>query len=100
MRPFGRIAACGMVSQYNDTKPAPGPRNLMQLVASGSPSAASSSPTIRSATAISSPRSGPLVARGEIVAPVSIVDGIERAPDAFIGMLRGEHRGKVIVRLS
>ncbi len=25
MNPFGRIAACGMISTYNDAKPAPGP---------------------------------------------------------------------------
>src|SRR4051812_29649974 len=28
----GRFALCGAISGYNDTKPAPGPRNMMQIV--------------------------------------------------------------------
>jgi NADPH-dependent curcumin reductase CurA len=30
---FGRIVLCGMISGYNDADPAPGPKNLMYLVA-------------------------------------------------------------------
>jgi NADPH-dependent curcumin reductase CurA len=33
IRPHGRIAVSGMISQYNATEPAPGPRNLMTIVA-------------------------------------------------------------------
>ena len=29
----------------------------------------------------------------------TIVDGIENAPDAFLGLLRGENIGKMVVRL-
>ena len=29
---FGRIAACGMISRYNDDKPVPGPTNLANIV--------------------------------------------------------------------
>jgi NADPH-dependent curcumin reductase CurA len=32
MRPFGRIVMCGMIAQYNATRPEPGPRNLVQVV--------------------------------------------------------------------
>src|SRR5665213_3767766 len=32
LRNFGRIAACGSVSNYNATEPAPGPRNLGFIV--------------------------------------------------------------------
>jgi NADPH-dependent curcumin reductase len=29
-----------------------------------------------------------------------IVDGLERAPEAFIGLLRGQNLGKLIVRVA
>jgi NADPH-dependent curcumin reductase CurA len=32
MNPFGRIAACGMISNYNSTAPMPGPNNLGLIV--------------------------------------------------------------------
>ena len=32
MRQFGRIAACGMIEQYNATEPPPGPNNMMMVV--------------------------------------------------------------------
>ncbi|HEV7640794.1 MAG TPA: NADP-dependent oxidoreductase [Gaiellaceae bacterium] len=28
LRPFGRVAACGAISRYNDEQPEPGPRNI------------------------------------------------------------------------
>ncbi|MEM8616373.1 MAG: NADP-dependent oxidoreductase, partial [Pseudomonadota bacterium] len=31
-RPFARMAICGMISQYNDTEPRPGPNNLDDIV--------------------------------------------------------------------
>ncbi len=32
MNPYGRIAACGMISGYNAATPEPGPNNLMLIV--------------------------------------------------------------------
>jgi NADPH-dependent curcumin reductase CurA len=37
--------------------------------------------------------------RGQLVAPETIVDGLEQAPDAFIGLFEGRHLGKLIVRI-
>ena len=37
--------------------------------------------------------------RGQLVAPETIVDGLEQAPDAFIGLFEGRNLGKLIVRI-
>jgi NADPH-dependent curcumin reductase len=41
---------------------------------------------------------GPLVANGEIRYREQIIEGLEAAPSAFIGMLEGRNFGKVIVK--
>jgi NADPH-dependent curcumin reductase CurA len=43
---------------------------------------------------------GPKVRSGDIRYREDIVDGLEKAPDAFIGMLAGRNFGKALVRLS
>jgi NADPH-dependent curcumin reductase CurA len=40
------------------------------------------------------------IADGRIKAEVDILDGLERAPEALIGMLDGNNRGKRAVRVS
>ena len=36
---------------------------------------------------------------GEISYDETVVDGLENAPDAFLGLLRGENLGKMLVRV-
>jgi NADPH-dependent curcumin reductase CurA len=43
---------------------------------------------------------GPRVRSGEIRYRENIVDGLEKAPDAFIGMLAGRNFDKALVRIS
>ena len=43
---------------------------------------------------------GPLVADGTIRYRETVVDGIERAPEAFIGLLTGANIGKMLVRVG
>jgi NADPH-dependent curcumin reductase CurA len=43
---------------------------------------------------------GPLVARGEIRYREHVVEGLEAAPGAFIGMLEGRNFGKLIVKVA
>ena len=99
LRPFGRIAACGMISGYNER--VDGPKNLAMIVGK----------RLRMEGFIVSDHfkrfpeflalAGPAVRDGRIVAPETIVDGLEGAPAAFISLFeRGAKRGKLVVRLQ
>jgi hypothetical protein len=43
---------------------------------------------------------GAWVQEGRIRYFEDIVDGLEKAPDAFIGLLEGRNNGKLVVRVS
>ena len=42
----------------------------------------------------------PLVKSGQLKYREDIVEGLDRAPEAFIGLLQGKNFGKLLVRLS
>ncbi|GAA4541725.1 NADP-dependent oxidoreductase [Amycolatopsis samaneae] len=96
----GRIAVCGMISQYNATEPAPAPRNLAQIIAKRF--------TMRGLLVLDHfglrerfvAEVAPLVAAGEVRYSETFVDGIRNAPDAFLGLLSGANTGKMLVRIA
>ena len=99
MKPFGRIVVCGMVSQYNEAEPY-GVQNLpmmtrMRISMQGF-IVRDWFDRIPEFLAFM----GPLVRDGRIRHREHVVAGLENAPAAFIGMLRGENLGKTIVQVS
>jgi NADPH-dependent curcumin reductase CurA len=100
LRPNGRIVACGSISQYNATEAPPGPRNLFMVVTKR---------LLMQGFIISDHYSGlraflvdmaPWVRDGEIRHRETVVEGIENAPAAFMGMLGGENIGKMLVKVG
>ncbi|HKS90305.1 MAG TPA: NADP-dependent oxidoreductase [Tepidiformaceae bacterium] len=99
MNAFGRIAACGMISQYNNAKPQPGPNNLQAIVRQRL--------TIRGFIVSDHADRRPDFVRdmsmwlreGQVTDRVTVVEGIEDAPRAFLGLLHGENMGKMLVKL-
>jgi NADPH-dependent curcumin reductase CurA len=99
MRDHGRIAACGSISRYNDEAATPGPRNMFMIVTKRL--------TMRGfivrdwvhEVKAFLTEVAPLVASGHIKALETTVDGLENAPAAFIGMLKGENVGKMVVKI-
>ncbi|MEV6517916.1 NADP-dependent oxidoreductase [Micromonospora chalcea] len=99
MNLHGRAAICGMIAQYNATEPPAAPRNLALVIGKRL--------TLR----------GFLVSdhghlreqfvqevagwlrEGRLSYDETVIDGIEQAPEAFLGLLRGENLGKMLVRL-
>jgi NADPH-dependent curcumin reductase CurA len=100
MRNHGRIVACGAISRYNDEAPTPGPRNLFLMIGKRL--------TMRGFLVFDSmPQMPaflnevrPYLAEGRLRAKETVVEGLERAPQAFIDLLRGKNIGKMIVKLT
>ena len=96
---FGRMIMCGMISEYNDKTPRPGP-NLMSAVRK----------RLRIQGFIVSDQwqrygeyraiAAPLVKSGQLRYREDIVEGLDNAPEAFIGLLQGKNFGKLLIRLS
>ncbi|HEY1709922.1 MAG TPA: NADP-dependent oxidoreductase [Rhizomicrobium sp.] len=100
MRPFGRIPLCGMIDMYNATEPPPGPNNLamaigMQLTIRGF--IVSSHYDLMPQFIADMSR---WMKEGKMKWRETIYDGIDRAPDAFIGLFKGENMGKALVRVG
>ena len=97
---FARVALCGSISQYNVAAPEVGPRLLGLFVGRRvsmrgfivSDFANKFAPAMR--------QLGEWVRSGRIKYKEDIIEGIEKAPRAFIGLLRGENFGKLQVKLG
>ncbi|QDP95664.1 NADP-dependent oxidoreductase [Microlunatus elymi] len=99
MKLHGRIAVCGQISGYNASSPQPGPRNLGLFV---SRRLAMKGFLVFEhddlADEFTQQVSGWLT-EGKIKTRETVVDGLDQAVDAFIGMLRGANTGKMIITL-
>jgi NADPH-dependent curcumin reductase CurA len=97
-RQNARFAICGMIEAYNNPKPTPF-RFIMRVIAM----------RIRLQGFIVSdylPRMGefyadmsPWLADGTVTSRQTVVDSLEKAPEAFLGLFEGANTGKMLVRL-
>jgi NADPH-dependent curcumin reductase len=96
---FGRMVMCGMVAEYNDLEPRPGP-NLMSVVRKRLKIQGFIVSDQWQRFAEYRSMAAPLLRSGELKYREDIVDGLDRAPEAFIGLLQGRNFGKLVVRLG
>jgi NADPH-dependent curcumin reductase CurA len=97
---YGRVVACGSVSRYNDVEPSPGPRNMFMVVTK----------RLRIQGYIINDhwdrfpeffeRATAWVREGRLRYRETVVEGIDSAPRAFLGLLRGENIGKMLVKVG
>ncbi len=100
LRRWGRVALCGAISEYESVGPSPGPSNLFQAVANDL--------TLRGFRGSSYQHRLPDVARelggwladGRLLYRETIIDGLDRAPEALVRMLAGDTTGKTLVRIA
>jgi NADPH-dependent curcumin reductase CurA len=102
--PFARMPVCGLISQYSATGLPPGPNGLPVLMRAVltkrltirgfivSDFAAKQGEFLRDVSA--------WLKEGRIKYREDVVDGLEHAPAAFIGLLKGENFGKMLVRVA
>ncbi|HAJ77026.1 MAG TPA: NADP-dependent oxidoreductase [Gammaproteobacteria bacterium] len=99
MNPFGRIAACGMIASYNNAEPVPGPNNLMLIVGK---KIRINGFIVSDHTNIRSQFLEDMVGwieTGKIKSRETVVEGLDNAVDAFLGLFSGKNFGKMVVKI-
>ncbi|GGM24152.1 NADP-dependent oxidoreductase [Streptomyces fumigatiscleroticus] len=100
LKVHGRAALVGMISQYNATRPVPGPSNLYDVVTKRL--------TLRGVLVTDHSdvlpeylaKATAWLADGSLRTEETVVQGLDQAPAAFLGVLRGANTGKILVRLT
>ena len=100
MNNFGRIAFCGAISEYQDKDPIAGPTKMFTIVQRRltiqgfivSDHSAMLSDFVNEV--------GALLLAGKIKSRETVIDGLAKAPAAFMGLLKGENFGKLIVKVG
>lgn len=100
LRVHGRIIACGGISGYNEEKPRPGPSNLFNITAKRL--------TMRGMIVSDSmarlgefeKEAGGYLKSGKLKNKETVVNGIDQAAAAFIGLFSGNNIGKMVVKLD
>ncbi len=99
LRDFARVVMCGMVAQYNATELPPGPNlgfvvrkrvRIEGMLVSDKPERMAEWRALAT----------PWVADGSLHFREDVVDGLERAPEALVGLLAGRNFGKLLVRVG
>ena len=96
----GRAALCGAISEYNTEGEATGPRNMANIVTRGL--------TLQGFTVGNYTQHFPAfmadmtawVTAGDVVFDETVVEGLDHAVDAFLGMMRGDNVGKMVVKTA
>ncbi len=95
-----RIAVCGLISQYNLAEPELAPRNLGFLIVSRVRMEGFLVTDYRDRFEEGLRRLAGWVGEGRLRYREDVVEGLENAPRAFIGLMRGENRGKLLVKVA
>ncbi|MCW3473998.1 NADP-dependent oxidoreductase [Limobrevibacterium gyesilva] len=99
LNPFARVVMCGMVAQYNESEPPPGPNlgfvvgkriRIEGMIVSDKPERFAEWRALAS----------PWVSEGSLHYRETVIEGLENAPGALQLLLRGGNFGKMLVRVG
>lgn len=97
-RNHARFAICGMIDNYNGGQP-PSLRYLMRVIAARITLKGFIYTDYLSEMGDFYRDMGNWIANGEVQSRETVLDGIEAAPEAFLGLFKGENIGKMLVKL-
>lgn len=101
---FARVPVCGLVSHYNDTALPAGPDRAPMLMGAILRRRLTLRGFIVWDFAAQTPDfqrdMGAWLREGKVKYREDVVDGLDKAPEAFIGMLKGKNFGKLLVRVA
>jgi NADPH-dependent curcumin reductase CurA len=95
-----RIAICGQVAEYNQMPPQGGPRSITFMIARRVRMEGFLVGDFAHLYGPALERLTRWLAEGRLRYREDVVEGLENAPRAFIGLLRGENRGKLLVKVA
>tara|TARA_E500000305_G_scaffold95304_1_gene84799 strand:+ start:669 stop:1685 length:1017 start_codon:yes stop_codon:yes gene_type:complete len=100
MNPHGRAALCGMIEQYNDKEPRPGPNNLIQIVGKSLKLEGFIVSNHLDIIPDFYAEMAKLISSGKMKTEQTVEEGIENAPKAFLNLFSGANFGKMLVKIS
>jgi NADPH-dependent curcumin reductase CurA len=95
-----RVAICGQIAHYNDEHVPTGPRKLPALITSRATVEGFLVRDYATRADAARERLESWVASGELDHRETVVEGLESAPEAFLGLFSGDNIGKQVVRVS
>lgn len=100
MAEFGRIALCGAIAGYNDSEPAPGPNNLMNLITRRIRMQGFIMLDYIERVEEAMAELLPWVLEGEIVWREDVQSGFDNIPATFLRLFDGRNEGKQLLHLA
>ena len=100
LRVHGRIIACGAISAYNEEKPRPGPSNLFNVVTKRLTMKGLMVLDWLDRQAEFEKEVGGYFKAGKVKHKETVVQGIDKAVGAFLGLFQGQNVGKMVVKLA
>ena len=100
LRVRGRIIACGGISGYNEEKPRPGPSNLFNMTTKRLTMKGLIVGDWLDRQGEFEKEVGGYFRAGQLKNKETVVEGIDQAVDAFLGLFAGKNMGKMVVKLT
>ena len=100
LRIHGRIIACGGISGYNEEKPRPGPTNLFNITTKRLTMRGMIVSDALDRRGEFEEEMGGYVQSGKLKNKETVVEGLDQAEAAFIGLFKGNNIGKMVVKLT
>jgi len=95
-----RVAVCGQIAHYNDEEVPTGPRKLPLLIASRAKVEGLLVSDYATRFDVAREQLETWIRAGDVAHRETVVEGLENAPDAFLGLFSGDNIGKQVVRVA